>query len=623
TYTTNAGGSFTPAIGLLDRPARRVAWFTGPTITETTREKSLSTLSATFTAPSQWWGGYSANYRVTNRGQQATSWELSFFLSAPARVEDVWGAGQLKRPTERQHRGGKPGQPTDPPLALYANPQMAGTPVAAAVSADVSAEAGSGGAGGAGATTAYVIKCTQPLPPGASVDVGFRVESGQQNTPMPGHCSINGSPCAGTGPTPPEPDKDTQPPSRPTDVTVTHAGPRTIGLSWTEATDDTAVRKYEIAVDGDVTVEVPAPATGGTVTRLNPHTQYQLTVRAVDAAGNTGLWSDPVTGLTTEDTPQADKPWLARVAPFVDMGLWPTPQLAEFAAESGLNAFNLGFIVALENTDPTPVWAGQATYAVKDGWQKDNIVGFGAGGTRHAVISFGGETGTELAIAAKDTETAYQQYKLVIDTYGFGDGPHHIDFDIEGAAQKNQAANERRAAAVARLQREYPDLRVSWTLPVLPEGLVPDGLNVLRTAQAAGVRIDLVNIMAMVFYRQEDMGQLVRSAMENTHRQLAEFFPGVTAKERWAKLSVCPMIGMNNDRAIYSLDHAKQTTDFAIERGLGQTTYWEAGRDRNACLSEALFQCTAIPQQPWDFARRFIAYQNTAVKKAPAGKAGD
>jgi len=564
--------------------------------TTTIREtKTLAGFSATYTPASQWWGGYSATYRVRNQGTTAATWELSFTLDEPAEVKDVWGAGEQKRSESKQHKKGKPSENTDPALAMYRR--------------DVPT--------GRGAV--YVIKCLQPLKPNESVDIGFRVEAGVNPPPEPRNCSINGGPCTGSQP---DPGEDTQPPTQPTDLKVTNTGPRAVGLSWTESSDDTGVKSYEVAVDGDVWQEVPAPAKSGSVTKLEPETTYEIKIRAVDFAGNRSLWSEPVQATTAKETAPVTKPWMAKLAPFVDMGLWPTPQLDTFAEESGLRAFNLGFITAVSATECKAVWAGQATYAVESGWEKTNINSFRSKEGHYPVISFGGETGTELAQAAKDVNEVYAQYKLVIDTYGLGTTPNHVDFDIEGAAQKDQPANERRAAAVARLQQEYPELRVSWTLPVLPEGLTADGLNVLRTAVNAGVRLDLVNIMAMVFYRNEDMGELVQQAMESTHRQLAEFFPGMTAKQRWSKLSVCPMIGQNNDGAIFSLDHADEITDFATSKRLGQITYWEAGRDRNACLSESLYQCTNIPQKSWEFAQRFSPFQDAAGEPEPGDGGG-
>jgi len=48
------------------------------------------------------------------------------------------------------------------------------------------------------------------------------------------------------------------------------------------------------------------------------------------------------------------------------------------------------------------------------------------------------------------------------------------------------------------LQATYPNLYVSFTLPVDPDGFGPsDAMTLLKSAKAAGVNINIVNIMTM------------------------------------------------------------------------------------------------------------------------------
>ena len=65
-----------------------------------------------------------------------------------------------------------------------------------------------------------------------------------------------------------------------------------------------------------------------------------------------------------------------------------------------------------------------------------------------------------------------------------------LDFDIEGIYMKNYAANDRRNAAIAAMQKNNPFLRISYTLPVETYGLLEDGLRILLSAKNAGVRVD-------------------------------------------------------------------------------------------------------------------------------------
>ena len=46
---------------------------------------------------------------------------------------------------------------------------------------------------------------------------------------------------------------------------------------------------------------------------------------------------------------------------------------------------------------------------------------------------------------------------------------------------------------------------------------------------------------------------------------------------------------------------------FAQGRHLGMLSYWEEGRDANAC-SGAVFQCTDVPQSPYEFSKIFAGY---------------
>lgn len=567
-------------------------------IEHSTKETRMGNMSAQFTVAASWDGGYTANYRVTNGGSgEASTWEMSFLLDDPAVVADVWGSGQPKvraRPGTPQPGTitAEAGEPTEPVLALYRYPQS-------------------------GAPALYVIRCRSPLAPGETTDVGFRVESAGAPARQPHDCSINGAPCASSEqPPPPDEGPDTSPPTQPQGLVVRTAGPRSVTAGWEPSTDDRALEKYDIEVDGDILKTVPAPATSGTVEGLQPETTYRLRVRAVDRAGNQSVWSTSIQAATTSQ-PEAGDAWGPKVAPFIDMGLWypemppgaghgGPADLPTFADESGIHAFTLAFITAPGGGNkPEPVWAGQPTYAVRDGWGGDNISALADAG-HTPVVSFGGETGRDLAQVADDVDQLTEAYRLVLNAYP---QVRHLDFDIEGAAQSDQPSLDRRAAAIARLQRDNPDLRISLTLPVTPEGLTHLGLNVVRTTVNAGVRLSLVNIMAMVFNRHDDMGDLVLRAAESTHAQLREFFPADTGRQRSARLGVCPMVGENNDGAIFSLTHARHLVEQAKAYGIGSLTFWEAGRDRNACMSPALYQCTNIPQNPWDFARVFADYQ--------------
>jgi chitodextrinase len=115
---------------------------------------------------------------------------------------------------------------------------------------------------------------------------------------------------------------DTTPPSQPTGVTgVARSGTGSAyaTLEWGRATDDVAVTGYEVAGGP---VSVTAVSNGVTVHGLAPGTAYTFTIRARDASGNVGPWSEPFT-LTTP--PPAS-------APIVDVTAYRTSTEAHYQA---------------------------------------------------------------------------------------------------------------------------------------------------------------------------------------------------------------------------------------------------------------------------------------------------
>ncbi|MBT8226963.1 MAG: cellulose-binding protein [Dactylosporangium sp.] len=300
---------------------------------------------------------------------------------------------------------------------------------------------------------------------------------------------------------------------------------------------------------------------------------------------------------TASATPTGTAPPTAAVAPYVDMGAWPTPSLTGIMASSGLTGFTLGFVTG---AGCKASWFG--AYDPRAAWAKDQIDAVRAEGGS-VTVSFGGASGIELAQACGDVTSLEAEYQAVVDAYGLTS----IDLDIEGAASADTVSVDRRSAAIAQLQRERPGLRVSYTLPVLPEGLTADGLNVLRSAIGAGVAIDVVNVMAMDYYRAGSYGDFAVQAAQSTFAQLRSLYPSAGDAELWRRLGVTPMLGQNDDGHIFDQAAARQLVDFAAGQHLGLLSFWEVTRDANACTG-ALYKCTNISQEPYEFSRIFAEY---------------
>jgi len=281
----------------------------------------------------------------------------------------------------------------------------------------------------------------------------------------------------------------------------------------------------------------------------------------------------------------------------VDMGAWPTPVLTDMATAGNLKSFTLAFVTAVgcraswfNAFDPRTAWARDQVDAIR-----------ARGGD--VKISFGGASGQELAQACTTVSAVQAEYQAVVSAYAL----RYIDFDIEGAAIADTAANNRRSQAMKGLQAANPNLRISLTLPVLPEGLTADGLAVVRSARDAGVTLDVVNVMAMDYYRTGDYGEFAVQAANSTFAQLKTLYPGKTDAQVWRMVGVTPMLGQNDDGRIYDQNDARQLVTFAGGRHLGLLAFWEETRDRNAC-NGALFMCTNIPQAPYEFSKIFAGY---------------
>ncbi|MFC4591820.1 cellulose binding domain-containing protein [Sphaerisporangium corydalis] len=320
------------------------------------------------------------------------------------------------------------------------------------------------------------------------------------------------------------------------------------------------------------------------------------TLNGGSCAGGTTPTPTP-TPTPTVPTPPPGTPGSLFHAPYVDMGAWPTPSLAAMRSASGLKNLTLAFVTA---SACKAMWFN--AYDPRQGWAKDQIDALrGAGGD--VKISFGGASGIELAQACSDVNALFTEYDAVVKAYAL----KYADFDIEGAASADPVSVARRSQALARLQQANPGLKISLTLPVLPEGLTADGLNVVRSARDAGVALDVVNVMAMDYYRSTDYGDAAVQAAQSTFTQLKSLYPGRTDAQIWRMVGVTPMVGQNDDGRIYDQADARQLVAFAKTRHLGELAFWEMTRDRNACTG-ALYMCTNIAQSPYDFSKIFAGY---------------
>jgi hypothetical protein len=307
----------------------------------------------------------------------------------------------------------------------------------------------------------------------------------------------------------------------------------------------------------------------------------------------TGTASPTPTGTGTVGSGSVGK-----VAPYVDMSNNQEPLLDE-AAQAGLKTYTAAFVIA---AGCEPIWGD--TLPVTDDPNMDQEIATAKADGATPIVSFGGEGGTELAMACTTESSLQAAYQSVITHLGVT----HIDFDIEGATLDYTADNNLRFEAIAALEAADPNLVVSVTLPVLPTGLAPDGVAFLALAKQDNARIDLVNVMAMDYGSSftGDMGQEAVEAAESTLTQVKADWPGDT----YANIGVTPMIGQNDTSGeIFTEADAQTVVSWADTEHLGRLGFWSVDRDQPCTGSvSGLPSCSEISQNALDFTRIFDSY---------------
>lgn len=133
---------------------------------------------------------------------------------------------------------------------------------------------------------------------------------------------------------------------------------------------------------------------------------------------------------------------------------------------------------------------------------------------------------------------------------------------------------------------DHPELVTAFCLPVLPDGLTRNGLYVLENAIANGIRVDMVNIMAMDYgdwatpQPAGQMGEYAILAASRVALQMGALFPDRTDQQIRAMLGITPMIGQNDVASeVFDLTDAQQLVQYASETGIGLLSMWSCNRD--------------------------------------------
>ena len=331
--------------------------------------------------------------------------------------------------------------------------------------------------------------------------------------------------------------------------------------------------------------------------------------------------------------------WPARVfAPYQYLGSGDNFKLTDCDDACGVKYYTLAFIIARQESKPAPTQPATApatmpsattkpkrpkrltTYfpeAAWDGWSTmdqnryaDQIDAIRKRGG-DVIISFGGAGGHEVGLEAKDAEQLQAIYQSVVDQYHMT----WLDFDIEGSAlDKHPEATERRNIAIAALQKKNPGLRITYTLPVDPNGVSDRSIELLKGAEAKGVTVYSTDLMTMDFgsnfSKGKKMADVCIASVNAAHAQIEKIDPTI-------KMGICAMIGQNDEKGeIFTLDDAQVLVDYAKKTPwVCSMHYWAINRDNGQSEGKPNTNLySGIDQKPFDFARIFNTFTGSKAE---------
>lgn len=266
--------------------------------------------------------------------------------------------------------------------------------------------------------------------------------------------------------------------------------------------------------------------------------------------------------------------------------------------------YNLAFAIS-DGSDCTAKWNG--TDAIDDSAVTSRISKLRTSGAT-VRVSFGGASGKELAETCASASALAKAYGEALDAAGSA----QADFDIEGDALTDSASVALRSKAIALLQEDRTDLKVSFTLPVMPSGLDSDSLALLESANDNGVQVATVNIMTMNYGESYtgDMGDYAITSATAAHTQLKKVF-GLSDAGAWQGMALTSMIGVNDvANETFSLADAAQVRSFAEEKEIAWVSMWSTFRDQQcedgtSGDDDAATNCSGVTQSSGAFAKAF------------------
>lgn len=276
----------------------------------------------------------------------------------------------------------------------------------------------------------------------------------------------------------------------------------------------------------------------------------------------------------------------------------PNPLYSQQAISYGVDGLVLGFLTLSPS--------GKACWAASDAmpleWALPLANDLNAAG-RQVIVSFGGASNADISTKFTVNQLV-QTYTDVVQKFK----AKQLDFDLENGQYDYGKISQ----ALAIFQKSNPSVRLSFTLPTMPAGLVTEGLNIIQSAKNAGVKFS-VNGMAMDYndgVSSQDMGKAATSAATSIKTQLGNLYPGQTDAQLYPLVAITPMIGLNDDvTEMFKLPDATTVAVFAKQKNMAFIGSWSFNRDNPSSYTYVDLQTSSNPAQKasGDYARTFLA----------------
>lgn len=272
--------------------------------------------------------------------------------------------------------------------------------------------------------------------------------------------------------------------------------------------------------------------------------------------------------------------------------------LVQLSQTSGVKNFRLAFIT--DSGSCQPAWGGQSAYATSANWGAHLTDQLRAKKIDYT-ISFGGASGNDLSLACSKSQLV-SAYENIIKTYQ----PQGLDFDIENGTANVKTIMQ----ALQTIQTNHPKLALSFTLPVMPDGLTNTGEDIVKQAQSANLNF-AVNIMAMDYGSSftNDMGDYAVQAATSLQTFLKSIYPNQSDAAIWNRIEVTPMIGVNDVSVEqFTLQDADTLRNFANQNHLHGLAMWAMNRDLPCANSTTSPICSGgnLQTKPYEYAAHFM-----------------